>query len=134
MNEDAALTTIRIAGLSQADAADLEELVEERSVPAEAVRLEEEALPTHRLGEPITFLLVAAATTAGIGTLGSFLMKKRKSENLRYTVEVVYADGTTKREVLELSRSASDAPDPEVIEKLAAITKLPIEQLVHGFR
>jgi hypothetical protein len=129
VNEPEQLATIRLTGLDRADAADLEDVLAEHALAPDELRIEEETLPPHRLGEPVTFILLAGITMATIGVLGAFLMKRRTREALRYSVEVTYPDGTRKVEVLELSRNESEAPDPEVIEKLAEITRLPADRV-----
>ena len=129
MSEPEGPTVIRLTGLSRAEAADLEDLLGKTPLGDEELRLEEESLPSHRLGEPVTFILLASVSMAAIGVLGSFLMKRREREDLRYSVEVVYPDGTKKTEILELSRRQSEAPDPELVEKLAAMTSLPVDRL-----
>ena len=129
MSDHEAPTVIRLTGLTRSEAADLEDLLGESSLAGDELRLEEESLPAHRLGEPVTFILLASVSMAAIGVLGSFLMKRREREDVRYSVEVVYPDGTKKTEILELSRRQSEAPDPELVEKLAAMTSLPVDRL-----
>jgi hypothetical protein len=49
-------------------------------------------------------------------------------------VTLQYPDGTTKTEILEFSKSDAEAPDADVIEKLAKITSLPARQLAAALR
>lgn len=122
-------SSIRIAGLSRTEANDIEDLLD-RHPEVDDVRLEEQALPSYRLGEPITFLLLAAAIPSAIAVVGAFLMKRRTRQDIRYQVVVESPDGTKRTETLELSRRDSQQPDPEVIEALASITGVPFEQVV----
>jgi hypothetical protein len=127
-------TTIRLVGLSHADAAELEDLLEDHAVDAGDVHVEEEELPSNRLGEPVTFILLASITMAALGVLGAFLMKKRTREDVRYSVTVRSSDGTTTSQLLEFTRSTAQAPDAEVIEKLAAITRVPVGEVGAALR
>lgn len=123
------ITQIRITGLSRVEANDIEDILEARPETHDGVRLEEQTLPSYRLGEPVTFILLAVATSSAVAALGAFLMKRRAHETIRYQVIVEYADGGRRTETLEFSRKISDQPDPEVIEALASLTGVTAEQI-----
>ena len=127
---DHAPKEIRIEGLSESDALDIRESLDTWSVKASEILIKENSLPPHKLGEPVTFILVAAITSAAIGIVGAWLLKKEKQSSLHYTLTLEYADGTKKTETLILKRSESEAPSPELIEKLSSITNLPTDDLV----
>jgi hypothetical protein len=114
---------LSLRGLSYSDAAELQRLLEAPHPKADG-EIKEEVLPSHKLGEPVTLFLVASATTALIGVVGTYLNKKRKTSDLRYTIEIEYPDGTKRTETLALSRSESEPPPPELVAKLADMTKL----------
>ena len=123
------LKNVRIEGLSHADILELREFLDQRKRDHSDIAIVENTLPPHRLGEPVTFVVIAALTASGIGVIGAWLLKKRTRTDVRYTLTAINSDGTTRVETLELSRSESEAPSPEFMEKLSAVTSLPVGDL-----
>jgi hypothetical protein len=124
-----ALKSIRIEGLSHADMLELRDFQSQRKSPQSDITIGEVTLPPHKLGEPVTFFVIASLTAAGIGVVGAWLLKKRTKTDILYTSTVVDSDGTTRVETLSMSRSESDPPSPEFMEKLSSLTKLPVSGL-----
>jgi hypothetical protein len=120
---------LTLKGLTEEDAAEINEILAKNPDAASDIRLVEEVLPAHKLGEPATFFLLATATMAGIGVLGAFLMKKRKTLDVHVSVAVQNPDGSRSSERIDISQSDSEAPPADVIEKLSSITKLSSEQI-----
>lgn len=129
MSDQAAAPKFVFRGLSYADAADVEDLLIGDDGATGEIILAEQALPSNRLGEPVTFFLIVTASVVAIQFLGTFLMKKRRHSKVHYSIDVEYPDGTKTSQVLELSQSESEAPDAEVINSLAQLTGLPSSQL-----
>lgn len=61
--------------------------------------------------------------------VGAWLLKKRKRNSLKYKVIQEFADGTKQVVYLELSASETEAPTPELIEKLASISHLAADKI-----
>jgi hypothetical protein len=51
---------------------------------------------------------------------------------MTYTLEITEADGSTRREHLQIDASESEAPSPEVVAELARLTRTPLPPQLEG--
>jgi hypothetical protein len=100
---------LRISGLDELDADELEE-----AVPTDEVRIErpqsgDAADGAHH--EPLTILAVILISSTAIRGLTAWLLKKRHRSKVELDVEIRRPDGTIekKRVVIELSESSTEA-------------------------
>jgi hypothetical protein len=126
---DLAAQSIKIEGLSDADAAELKALLSGHADGAD-IAVKSTPLPPHKFGEPATFFVVATLTAAAITVLGAWLLKKRRRSRVHYSVTTSYVDGSVRTELLDLDQSESEAPPAELIEKLSSASHLPAEQII----
>jgi hypothetical protein len=83
----------------------------------------------YRVGDPGTIAAVVVVSTAAIGALTTFLLKRRRRGSIEYSLRVDFADGTSVRRSLKLNASDSSPPDPELVQRLAELTRVDAREV-----
>ena len=114
--------TIEISGLTRLDKIELTQ-----QLPSGTVDFKEEVLAGAKHGEPLTIILIAAITSASLGTLSAWLVKDRTSDRIRKTLRVTDPDGRIREETLDIDVRTSKAPNKDVLRALARICHINID-------
>lgn len=113
---------VRVPGMTRVEALEIQ-----RAAP-ETIRFETAPPGTGKLGiDPIT-IAVLILTADSLKILAAWLMKKRQSNRIHQTIEVVYPDGTRRTHTIDINLSSSDAPDAAVLKRVAELVQNPFDR------
>ncbi len=100
-----------------------------QDLPDDSFRIVTGEVAGQRIGDAGTLVVVLGVSQAAIAAITAFLMKRRQRSRLRYTLEVVNADGSARREEVELEFSESEAPAADLVAQLSRLagTQPPTE-------
>lgn len=113
---------VRIQGISRLDSLDLK-----RRFPGLDIDFEPVAVSETEHGELAT-VAVLTITLAGIQALASWLMKDRTDNVIEKTVEVVNADGSTRKEAIRIHMNESSS-QADVVRELGKAMNVDIDSL-----
>jgi hypothetical protein len=116
--------TIRIQGLGNLDAVELQDLLSSTGISVEGT-----AHPPGKLQEIGTITLVLGVTIPALGVLAAWLLKPRQFRELNLDLEIERSDGTRTRVKLGTRSSSEEPPSEEIIDKISSITQMPADQL-----
>jgi hypothetical protein len=113
---------IRIPGLTRLDQAELAD-----SADSVSIEFENEALPDGRFGELMTVALIAV-TFAGMKVLAAYLLRTSEGQNIKKTIEIVNADGSTRTEIIEVNLRSSKAPKADILKAISTALHIDLSQ------
>jgi hypothetical protein len=117
---DGSLTRIRLLDLRALDARVLQRLL-----PNDSYEIEKDKLPPlHQGSLEVVTTIVAVASLPVIQALAAWLLKRRDRQTVRLSVEKITPDHASERFSLEITLSASEAPQLDVIRQITEGLKL----------
>jgi hypothetical protein len=123
----------RISGLSYLDRLELEEAMAKSPAEASsgpdsaAVRFEEKPVPAGSVGEPVT--LIAVVGGLALKGLITYMVLRGNTDHFKERIEVEYPDGRRVSHTVDTKLSQERPAVDQVLEKLTALTKIPVAQL-----
>jgi hypothetical protein len=109
-----AATELRISDLTR-----LEQLELEKQLGKERVRFESQKLPDDAHAELATATAIVIVSLAALRLVAQVVVRLSNRKRIRRTVELVAADGSIRRTVVEVDDASSGDAEAKVFEQLA---------------